>query len=203
MKHAAIFVEGYQDRAFINQWLEVHGLNRALKQPGKGIFVKLTSSGSELWLLPTAGTSGLSTVFGDFVASRGDAFDEYLVANDSDLLAGPEAERRIVQSLQGRVPPGAQLSVSCWQPRLEAIIEQGLRATHPGRFPAIDTFLANRVDSPGPSGKEVVHAFCAGWRSDSFGDDFYSDVLRDPRQRAHIEALMPQLAGHLTRLMAR
>lgn len=22
MKHAAIFVEGYQDRAFINQWLE-------------------------------------------------------------------------------------------------------------------------------------------------------------------------------------
>ncbi len=203
MKHAAIFVEGYQDRAFINQWLELHGLTRALKQPGKGIFVKVIPSGSELWLLPTEGTSGLSVVFGDFVAARGSDFDQYLVANDSDLLSAPEAERRITESLRGRLPAGSTLSVSCWEPRLESVIEQGLRETHPERFPAIDHFLNNRVAPPRVTGKEAVHSFCAGWRPDSFGDTFYGDVLREPAQRASIQARMPQLVSHLTRLISR
>lgn len=203
MKHAAIFVEGYQDRAFINQYLELRGLTRALKQPGKGIFVKVVPSGSQLWLLHTEGTSGLVTVFGDFVAARGSDFDEYLVVNDSDLLSAFEAERRIDESLRARLPHGATLSVACWEPRLESLIEKGLRAAHPARFPAIDDFLKNRASPPKASGKEAVHAFCAGWRSDSFGDDFYGDVLRDPVQRASIEGLMPQLVEHLTRLMGR
>jgi hypothetical protein len=129
MKHAAIFVEGYQDRAFINQWLELRGLLRAPKQPGKGIFVKVVPGGSELWLLNTEGTSGLTSVFADFVAARGDDFDEFLVVNDSDLLDATEAERRIFQSLQTYVPKDAVLSVSCWQPRLESVIEQALRET--------------------------------------------------------------------------
>jgi len=95
------------------------------------------------------------------------------------------------------------LSVACWEPRLESLIEKGLRAAHPARFPAIDDFLKNRASPPKTSGKEAVHTFCAGWRSDSFGDDFYGDVLRDPVQRASIEGLMPQLVEHLTRLMGR
>lgn len=203
MKHAAIFVEGYQDRAFINQWLEVHGLTRALKQPGKGIFVKVVTGGSQLWLLHTEGTSGLKTTFGDFVASRGDEFDEYLVVNDSDLVSAAEAEHRVSQSLAGVLPSGSTLSVSCWEPRLESLIETGLRTTFPARFPAIDEFLRNRVELPKATGKEFVHSYCAGWRSDSFGDTFYGDVLREPTLRANIEAQMPQLVAHLTRLINR
>jgi hypothetical protein len=203
MKHAAIFVEGYQDRAFINQWLELRGLTRAPKQPGKGIFVKVVPGGSELWLLNTEGTSGLPTVFADFVAARGDDFEEFLVVNDSDLLNAAEAESRIVQSLQARVPKAAILNVSCWQPRLESLIEKALRATYQERFPAIDAFLTARVDPPKVSGKEAMHVFCSGWRSDSFGDDFYGDVLRPQALRANIEALMPHLVGHLTRLISR
>lgn len=203
MKHAAIFVEGYQDRAFINQWLELQGLPRAPKQPGKGMFVKVVPGGTQLWLLSTEGTSGLSTAFGDFITSRGADFDEYLVINDSDLVAGPEVERRIAQSLTSALPSGSALSVSCWEPRLESLIEAALRATHAARFPAIDHFLTSRVEPPKANGKEAVHAYCAGWRSEAFGDAFYGHVLRDPPLRANIEASMPTLIAHLTRLSTR
>ena len=120
-----------------------------------------------------------------------------------DLHTAAEAERRITESLRGRLPTGSTLSVACWEPRLETVIEQGLRETHPERFPAIDQFLSIRVEPPRATGKEAVHSFCAGWRPDSFGDDFYGDVLREPAQRASIEVRMPRLVGHLTRLISR
>jgi hypothetical protein len=159
MKNAAIFVEGYQDRAFVSQWLELQGVQRAAKQQKGGIFAKLSRSGAELWIVPTSGTSGLRVAFTDFVAARGQDFDDFVVINDADTLTAAEAEARIFRSLTSAVPPGSSLSVVCWAPRLEGVIEQGLRLAYPNRVPSIDQFLAARVDAPAISGKELAHAY--------------------------------------------
>jgi|GEM_PF-4195168 hypothetical protein len=202
MKHAAIFVEGYQDRAFLSEWFQLAGIERGPRDAKRGIYVKRARSGSELWIVPTAGTSGLTTAFGDFVAARGGDFDEYLVLQDSDQLTVHEAERRLLQSL-GTPPADASLNVACWAPRLEGVIEAALRTVYPSRMPALDRFLSDRVDPPAPTGKELAFAFCAGWRPDSFGDDFFADVLRKPELKVAIEARMANVVTHLKRLADR
>ncbi len=202
MKHAAIFVEGYQDRAFLSEWLELAGMPRSPRSEKKGVYVKRRSSGSEIWIVPTRGTSGLTTAFADFAQARGDDFDEYLVLQDSDQLEAAEAERRVVASL-GTPPPNSKLQVACWSPRLEGVIEAALREVFPARAPAIEQFIAARADAPASTGKEFAFAYCAGWRPDSFGDDFFGDVLRKPELKAAIEARMPNVISQLTRLVSR
>lgn len=193
MKVSAVFVEGYQDRAFVDGWLVANGTMRA-EDAKRGVYVKQTTSGDKIFIIPTDGERKLVQRMTDFLAAQ--EADEVLIIQDADDLAPEVKRQRTMQSLATLRP---SVAVYCWEPRLEAVIEEALRKHVPHRMTAVDQFVTARPDAPGASGKE--HAYCAGWLSDFFGDAFYGEIARDPDLRAHLESGNRELFEHLRRLI--
>ena len=200
MKQAAIFCEGYQDRALISSWLDERGAVRAPVNR-RDVFKKRLGDRLEIRIVPMKGSNKLGQYIGDYLVEA-TTYERLLVVLDADELTAEERERRTRAALASVVPSGTVLDVAVWMPRLESHLERALRKTWPDRMVAIDAFLGSRPSALPRGGKEGAFSYCAGWEPDTFGEAFYGWSVRNPATRSALEAEVPGFAQAIDRILA-
>ena len=206
MRHAAIICEGFQDRAFISQWLEGLGLGRAptgsvLRTKKGGTYEKADAAGRHVAIVPSMGLQNVVTDAALIIKNDSDSLERVLLIVDTDDKDPTAAKTAIQQSLaaasrtshpaaadSSQIIENVEVRVEAWHPRLESIIEDALRAAAPVRLAHAEAFVANRPAPLPSTGKELAFSYCAAWVPDSFGEDFFAHVWRDPSIRPHLEA---------------
>lgn len=195
MTRRVILCEGYQDRAFIGEWVDQLGWRADLNDRfARGAHTKVFGE-HRLSIVPVDGKDNLLSRLTDlFAVKAGGEVSHWLVVTDSDELSLEDAADRWNKKLAAT--PGVR--VAFWNPRLEGVVEAAVRIVFPARAAAIDSFLQSRADAPPATHKEAAQSFCAGWASEAFGEAFFAHVLRDPRLREEIKSLVEDFSRELT-----
>lgn len=203
MNFGAIVCEGYQDRAFFSGWLDYlysakkYDLPKSHRLAGRGIYCKQIPQRPSVVIVPAEGKSRVAQTAADYAKNGATELSRVLIVIDSDGLE-PSASRSSMLSsyctTRGIEPPAAEATlvadrkievrVEVLHPSLERVIRTALGATYADEMRAVDDFLGHQPNRPAKlTGKEPAFTYCAAWCPDSFGDDFFAHVWRDPQVR--------------------
>lgn len=210
--NSAIYCEGYQDRAFLSAWFEwlaerdcfhlepvKNPVDRVIKV--KDSHTKRTK-GRELAIIAGEGDSDLAERAALLVRKWApQQLDRLALVVDADRSAADARASALEASFKHRAPGfTGTLSVLVWEPQLEVVIEQALRAARSAELAAIDLFL-KQAPSPTATKKEPSFAFCSAWEPDCFGDSFFRRVWNMTDVRVHLEASLKRSEAVLLSLL--
>lgn len=205
MKPALVFCEGYQDRSFLNAWLDSLGCQKAeapFTAP-KGTYWKRSVGGREIAIIPVGGFAKMAQTVKDVVKAVD--VDSCLLVVDTDDSSDTSCRSRrdqMTEAVKNAQGLPSNLEVVCWVPQLETQIENALRACFADRMEAVDAFLKGRPAPPKRTGKEAAFTYCAAWEPDSFGEDFFGWVWREAEVARTLSCDLAEVGSALQRLLA-
>jgi hypothetical protein len=205
--NSLIVCEGYQDRAFLSEWLEHVGQPLGLRQVRDAAKQRVRSTGAyvkqvgvrQVTIAPAEGYEQLTGVAAQLARANGERIDRILIVADSDSQAPSARKTALLQSLQSH---GVSLpcEVALWEPQLEALMEKALRSFDSNALKSIDAFLASAPQSA-KTGKERAFTWCSSWEPDSFGDAFFGLMWKREALRMHLEPLVAGIRPQLDQLL--
>ncbi len=208
---ALLLCEGYDDRAFLAQWLEVLGWQPGLRckydawgEVPAGVFTFAKGSW-ELRLVECKGKARQVVVARTYLAKPAVSVGKLIFARDADdptttdfdaarrehlgglrePLAGLLRSCTIDVVLWGTLDPPPTLGVPAAQ-TLERIVASALAEADPPRAESVARWLGDEPRFEGPEHKAVALSHMAKWHADEDRDRFYRSVWM--RHRSLLEA---------------
>jgi hypothetical protein len=220
---AVILCEGFDDRAFLAEWLVTLGCKEARQDPWKkpvttGQYGFTSPAGRFVRVHPCSGKAMLAEVAGHYVDLHGARpVSRLLLCFDADCPAPAVAPPgAVLQSLaarrtvdaEGRIG-GVEVATIAWecddppdaqgvpsQQSLERLVAAAIVAVEPARGASVARWLSAAPVTAGPEHKAHAYAYLAKWFAPSGCEDFFRAVWRDPAIRAQLEARLRR-AGSL------
>lgn len=208
--HSVIVCEGFQDRAFISEWLEVLAarsgarLDKLKNQKSRDIQVDRAHAKQgrvhQVYVVACEGLSTLVRNAADLVKAKEDHIARLLLVADADDLATEERRQRLLDSFRARSEFKGHLDAMVWTPQLEVLISDALHVTRSQEMEAVDAFLA-AAPAPTRTRKEAAFTFCSAWEPDAFGDTFFQRVWQLADVRSRLEDALKSEAPRLEALL--
>jgi hypothetical protein len=225
-QQAVILCEGFDDRAFLAEWLVALGCQEARQDPWKssvtrGQYGFRALDGRFVRVHPCDGKSNLAEIAGTYVDRHpARPVSRLLLCFDADCPAPAVAPPGVVlQSLAarrtvdaaGRID-GVEVATLAWecddppgipgvplQQSLERLVAASIAAVEPARGASVRAWLTAAPETAGPEHKAHAYAYLAKWFAPSGCEDFYRAVWREPAIRAELEARLGR-SGALARV---